>query len=98
MCLQSSGTPESLEAEGPKCFAEDAQTYPRTARNGKTARAGGIKPGRESAAAQVDRQMELRNGTSPSHRHTHPSMEEKGKRQKLFLFLQNTVGENKSLS
>ena len=64
----------SLEAEGPKYFAEDAQTCPRTASDGQAARAGGAKPGRENAAAQVDTQRELANGPSQSHGRTriHP--------------------------
>lgn len=51
-------------------FAEDAQTCPQTARNGQAARAGGIKAGRESAAAQVDGQVELRSEPPQSHSHT----------------------------
>lgn len=60
----------SLEAEGPKYFAEDAQTCPWTASNRQAARVGGAKPGRESAAAQVDMQREIANGPSQSHGHT----------------------------
>lgn len=64
----------SLEAEGPKYFAGDAQTCPWTASDGQAAMVGGTKPGRENAAAQVDKQRELTNEVSQSHGHTrtHP--------------------------
>lgn len=74
MCLPSSDATEISESWRSEVFCRGCSNLLATASNGQAARAGGAKPGRENAAAQVDTQRDLANGPSESHGHTriHP--------------------------